>query len=378
MYDPDGIECGSTAVEVPGQYSLWAFGDYLDTLDEDEGAEAGDMLDFTVEDVSAGRTYECAEIVAETDDDPPYPALWDDEEDEIIVNIQAGEPDYDADVTRMVISLDSRRAGRDRINIQRAMLPADFGGFDHLNDEVMVSVGGYPFYIEAGSDWAVQTGRFKYRSPRGERPQIRMRIDEVRGTWTFCASRTNFPGLDHADGWVDVALMIGDSVLAESYEVDEKWAWRYSLLRDGQGTAILTEIPAFNIKTAHLRYDNVRAGADGVKINGMVGDAGFDPQNEDFVLWLDSSPVLYIPASSNWIVRRGKSTFRNRGGPVITVQLDAGRGRWSVKLSRISFDDLAGNVNPSDGVLITLEIGGSGASMFLRGSEKTILRYRER
>ncbi len=55
-FDPDGVQCGEFVVDVPGQYGLLPCRGDDSTTDEDEGAEPGDQIFFTMGGLPADAT----------------------------------------------------------------------------------------------------------------------------------------------------------------------------------------------------------------------------------------------------------------------------------------------------------------------------------
>jgi len=81
-FDPDGVQCGEFTVDVEGQYGFLACYRDDDTTPEDDGADPGDVISFTINGLPA---------VAVGPDDP----IWTSNGDLLEVNL--GAPDGDGD-----------------------------------------------------------------------------------------------------------------------------------------------------------------------------------------------------------------------------------------------------------------------------------------
>ena len=372
VYDPDGTLCGQSEVITEGEYVAWIMLDYSNTPALDEGAEYGDLLDF--------RIASYIVIALMPDGSPPICAAG---LGEMTVNIQAGEvQDSEAHVTRMTARLDSRREDNDKLNIQSAQWPTmpnsdPAADFNPATSQVQLCVGGIALPIMSGFE---ESGaRLIYRSPRGEIPRVRMVIDMAAGTWSFKASKADLRGMNYSKGLAVILIIDGEMVFADVVDVDMAVTWQYNPRRDGPGEAILTGLAGFDVVGLRGRYSTMQEDRDQVKVKGMIGEVSFEPVNDDIMLWVDSVLVVDIPAASlGWNVRRNRFNYRNPDRlDMRLVSFDLNRGRWSGRNSRIALGDFTGNINPGNGILITLQIGKNASSILTDGCVKVLLRYRE-
>jgi len=386
VYDPDGVLCGIFVVTIAGQYGpLVVVADHPATPD-DEGAEAGDVLDFRVYDTSAAREYGGYEVLADviTGEDPPE---WTADGDAWQVDVHAADATAGLGITDLFISLNNKRANRDQAKIRTAAIPANLvlRGFNPALDDVMVVIDGFIFDIPAGSFGQTSPGLpiYRYRTAGNAIPRIEMLLDFVRGRWSFSVRRTNLTGIDNSDG-IDILLAFGTDYNGENYDMEENSRWQFSS-RNNLSSAVATPYPdmaAFSIQSARGTYKNRPLGArkDRVQIGRAMlqlpGGVVFDQATDEVEIAVDKL-IITIPAGS--FVQRGRRRpiyiYRTARGasPAIRVKLDFYRGLWSFRLTNGS----AAGISSTNGVVVLLRIGGYQSGLLLDVFQMTKLRYRD-